>query len=61
MPITESVRERRLQLASHVYRDEASPVNMTVLCQPEHGTFSKERSHNPSGHAAQGHQAEFNI
>ena len=40
----ETIKERRLRLAGHVYRDKSSLANMTVLWQPKHGTVGRGRS-----------------
>ena len=42
-PIVETIRERRLRLAGHVYRDHSSPAHKTVLWQPKHGTVARGR------------------
>ena len=41
--ITTIVRERRLKLAGHVYRDQSSPAHMLVLWDPQHGTTNGGR------------------
>jgi hypothetical protein len=41
--ITTVVRERRLKLAGHVYRDKSSPAHLMVLWDPRHGTASRGR------------------
>ena len=42
-PITESIRERRLKLAGHVYRDTSSPAHMAITWQPTHGRTNRGR------------------
>ena len=40
-----TIRQRRLQLAGHVFRDHSSPAHMTVTWQPTHGHLNRGRQH----------------
>ena len=42
-PVTQLIRDRRMGLAGHVYRDRTSPAHKTILWQPKHGSRSSGR------------------
>ena len=44
--ITNTIRIRRLKLASHVFRDKSSPAQHTVTWDLRHGQISRGRSKN---------------
>ena len=39
--ISNTIRQRRLQLAGHMFRDRSSPAHLTVTCEPLHGTTNR--------------------
>ena len=43
--VSHTIRQRRLQLAGHVFRDLSSPAHMTVTWQPKHGHLNRGRQH----------------
>ena len=41
--ISNTIRQRRLQLAGHMFRDRSSPAHLTVTWEPLHGTTNRGR------------------
>ena len=41
--VSDTIRERRLKLAGHVYRDKSSPAHQTITWQPSHGVSVRGR------------------
>ena len=42
--ISNTIRQRRLQLAGHMFRDRSSPAHLTVTWEALHGTTNRRRT-----------------